>query len=346
MPQPLPRNDFLETSDEGQAYATCQHIESLSAWGGGPSSSSAFTPTLCGRLLGYMILHAPHPNGRAALCQEILSCNEDLDRLRSLGSFYRDFFLRLFRRAKGPTPDPSTHPSRPSFDDVKETFQMLIQESPMTHRTAKKLALLRDDYRCVVTGMYDLHSAKVQSNPPSRDVELFATQAAHIFPDSTNQTLRHTGYEDPKVEYSASAWAAIERFGSVDVILEGLDGPGIHRLDNIMTLSIHVHDVFDSLGLWFEEVDWDNHPNQFRIRIPNDFDSRALHVPDGHIITLSSTSSQLPLPNRAYLRLHAACAKVTHLSGAAEYFDMVLDDAESRPVLASDGSSVDVWHWR
>jgi hypothetical protein len=44
------------------------------------------------------------------------------------------------------------------------------------------------------------------------------------------------------------------------------------------------------------------------------------------------------LPDPAALSLHAACARVTHLSGAAEYIETVLDVS----VLASDGSSAHI----
>lgn len=47
----------------------------------------------------------------------------------------------------------------------------------------------------------------------------------------------------------------------------------------------------------------------------------------------------LPLPNPAYLRIHAACCRVAHLSGAGEYMDKVLEDLEDVRVLSKDGSS-------
>lgn len=50
----------------------------------------------------------------------------------------------------------------------------------------------------------------------------------------------------------------------------------------------------------------------------------------------------LPVPNPTYLRIHAACCRVLHLSGAAEYVDLVFRKMEDIPVLAEDGSSFDV----
>jgi hypothetical protein len=40
------------------------------------------------------------------------------------------------------------------------------------------------------------------------------------------------------------------------------------------------------------------------------------------------TEKDLTLPNSDYLRIHAACCRVAHLSGAAEQIDRVLEDLE------------------
>jgi hypothetical protein len=47
----------------------------------------------------------------------------------------------------------------------------------------------------------------------------------------------------------------------------------------------------------------------------------------------------LPLPDPRYLALHAACARVSHLSGAGEYIDTVNRDIDATLILAKDGSS-------
>ena len=47
----------------------------------------------------------------------------------------------------------------------------------------------------------------------------------------------------------------------------------------------------------------------------------------------------LPLPDPRYLALHAACAKIAHLSGAGAYIDAFDRDMETTQVLAKDGSS-------
>lgn len=42
-------------------------------------------------------------------------------------------------------------------------------------------------------------------------------------------------------------------------------------------------------------------------------------------MTFTSTDPRLELPSATYLAIHAACCGVAHMSGAAKYFDKVLD---------------------
>jgi hypothetical protein len=48
---------------------------------------------------------------------------------------------------------------------------------------------------------------------------------------------------------------------------------------------------------------------------------------------------KLPVPSRTYLGIHAACAKVAHLSGAAEYIDRLHQDMEGGKILDPNGAS-------
>jgi len=59
------------------------------------------------------------------------------------------------------------------------------------------------------------------------------------------------------------------------------------------------------------------------------------------IVTFSQAPGfeHVPLPSPLYLKIHAAFAKVAHLSGAADFIDRVYEDLEEMDVLASDGSS-------
>ena len=50
----------------------------------------------------------------------------------------------------------------------------------------------------------------------------------------------------------------------------------------------------------------------------------------------------LPLPSPEYLKIHAACAKIAHMSGAGEYIDQILEELEDAKVLSEDGASAEL----
>jgi hypothetical protein len=45
--------------------------------------------------------------------------------------------------------------------------------------------------------------------------------------------------------------AVMKRYGQVDLI-EELNGDQIHRLENVLTLTISLHYFFDKLDIWLE----------------------------------------------------------------------------------------------
>ena len=66
------------------------------------------------------------------------------------------------------------------------------------------------------------------------------------------------------------------------------------------------------------------------------------HLPANPTITFTSTDPSLPLPNREYLKLHAAVCRVAHMSSAADYLDLEDRDINRIGVLARDGSSANL----
>jgi hypothetical protein len=210
------------------------------------------------RILGYLILNAPSSIALAEIVTVIHSCAQDHKTLFDLGESFLIRFIRPFKKNKGRTPTPSDHPSRPSFDKVKADLKAMIKEAPKDHREAKTQALVRDGYRCVVTGKYDV-LAETESLV---DLEVILTagsvhtELAHILPESTYFNVSGARASSPdKKDYAASVLAVLQRFG-YDV--EKVNGPKVHSLYNVMTMQKDVHDWFDRLELWFESTGADN----------------------------------------------------------------------------------------
>jgi len=306
------------------------------------------TALICARLLGYMIREAPTAEGQEDLAWEVKRCQPDADinvpfhlqqqqtdtALLELAQLYNDHLLRIFRSNKGPTPTPRSHPSAPSFDAQKAALGTFLVKTP-TKDKAKENALYRDGYRCVITKKLDFASYKddrVTSNPGDKAI---VTEVAHIFSRSTNEDLKNA----QKSAYAASVHAVLLRFGQIRAI-EELNGPGLHRLQNLLTLDVGLHRLFDSLDLWFERSE-DDPDNEYRMA---GTDPIILFELPTVVAFSSPDEDEFPLPDPRYLALHAACARVAHLSGAGEYNAMILRDIEAIGVLSKDGSSDALYH--
>ena len=140
-------------------------------------------------------------------------------------------------------------------------------------------------------------------------------------------------------------------FGYED-LPEKLKGAGVHSLDNIMTLQLDIHSWFDQLQVWFEAVVsglqfvspyaeclQDGKENTYNVCAT---EPAHLWTCKANPIEFKTASPGLPLPNPTYLRIHAACCRVAHLSGAGEYMDKILEDIEDIRVLSKDGSSAHI----
>jgi len=149
-------------------------------------------------------------------------------------------------------------------------------------------------------------------------------------------------------------WAVLDRFGYK--IFDELNGPGIHRLQNVLTMDKNVHTYFDRLKVWFEPVGFvSNSPFHVNHGFDHDFqdtpNTYRLCATYPHYIKRSWNTTvtfttpdpeKLPLPSPEYLGLHAACCRVANLSGAGEHIDRILREMEDIQVLSQDGTSAEV----
>lgn len=81
---------------------------------------------------------------------------------------------------------------------------------------------------------------------------------------------------------------------------------------------------------------------QYKICAAHPADIAPWNVPSITPQFKDHTGGNLPLPCPELLALHAACAKVAHMSGAAQFFDKQDADDEDATVLAYDGSSYSI----
>lgn len=284
------------------------------------------------RLCGWMMIHAPVEAGRDYVAECVNRCTNDED-IIAVGQGYLLYFVAYFRATLNrPTPSPSTHPSRPSMDLLQADIAAMLREAPKNHSDARKQALVRDNYRCVLSGVVDAASYEasatlqemVQANP---GMDAAPTRCSYILPEYLNQ-----GLGDPyRLDASASVWTLLQCFGEVNPA--ELNGEGVHSLGNILTLGNSCHESFDRLRIWLEPVEGTKHQYLIGRGLP------GYHSHLAPTVTFTTDHPELPLPDRRYLALHAACAKVVHMSGAAHLINKILREAAETKVLSGDGSS-------
>ncbi|KAI0353931.1 hypothetical protein OH77DRAFT_563537 [Trametes cingulata] len=298
---------------------------------------------IAARVVGYLLLYPPSPAARRTLVEEIRSCSREDDPSQTiyrLGQMYIRHLLLIFKQLRGDTPIPSEDASRPSFDRLMSGFLDDPQRVPRDHSSAKAAALVRDNYRCMITGRYDeaaVDAGLVQSI--EQGASWGTTQCFHIFPDSRG--VIQSAASGAKESEAAAVCAILERFGYKDICEEiGITSSGaeLHRLENVMTLDTSVHMRFDNMKLWLEAEP--DQPNCYTVCHPPGTASLFVDTLPRRVQFLSHRAD-LPLPNPRYLHIHATCCRIAHMSGAAEYLDHILRDMEEARVLAEDGGDAE-----
>ncbi|KAN0094628.1 hypothetical protein V8E55_002915 [Tylopilus felleus] len=299
-PEPLPENPFPQSAFH-DAYNQCLTLEAEARALHVASVEGCPPPIVCARLLGHLFRLAPTGNPQGQLQREITSAHSDHVKLMQLAAVYLQNFIRTFKRSSGPTPAPSEHPSRPSFEDTREYAMSMMEECKVDHCSARTWAMHRDNNSCMITGLKDY-------NQPGGQV---AVQIAHIIPQSVNINI---GEHAAKRFQSAGVWSILSMF-THDTIIKDLASNRIHHLENIVSMNVFSHILFDDIKLLVPAL--------------------PEHV-------TFSTATDVPLSRHEYLALHALCCEVAWMSGAAEYIMDIERRIGDTKVLAKDGSTVDL----
>lgn len=153
-PTPLPENPFPQ-SPLHVAYQRCLALEAETPDLKAPPHCPP--PIVCARLLGHLLRLAPAGNGQGQLQREVASATDNTVLMHVAGVYLSNFIrgckpqpfhclfdqsvllcgLSTVKRSSGPTPAPSEHPSRPSFEDAREYAMGMVEECQLDHRSAR-----------------------------------------------------------------------------------------------------------------------------------------------------------------------------------------------------------------
>ncbi|KIJ97904.1 hypothetical protein K443DRAFT_9560 [Laccaria amethystina LaAM-08-1] len=277
------------------------------------------------RLLKALLEYAPTTEGKEVIASDIIAASEEEDGLTQLARFYTTGLI-LPLKGGGRTPQVSFHSSQDI--EIKSTADDIAVdlEAAKRDQTLKEQTLHRDGYRCVVTRRPEESTISLCPDFDPRG-GAFNTIAAHILPFSL------MSIDNNKALFKkATIWAVIESFTNIK--FAELSGDNFNSLTNVITLDGGVHHFFGQLKVWFEAVS--DKPTTYIFRKSKEYLLGDI-VNDGDKVTFASVDPHLyPLPDRRYLTLHAAVAKVVHMAGMAEYLDDLTREYENIRVLSDE----------
>ena len=114
-----------------------------------------------------------------------------------------------------------------------------------------------------------------------------------------------------------------------------IEGPGINRAYNAISLIHFAHRMFGALHIYFDPTE---EKHTYMIRSWNPAIGLMFKLPIKRAIRLAPNRDIDP-PSPDLLAIHRAVGQILHLSGAGDYIDDILRDMETVHVIAEDGST-------
>ncbi|KAJ6490327.1 hypothetical protein C8R47DRAFT_1014519, partial [Mycena vitilis] len=326
---PLPPNAFPPSQNSSLAYEIVLRAEEQAV------KTKNLDNLRNARIVGYTILNAPDNGG---IVREAIE-NDAPGSIHVLGEKYLHYFIKPCM-STGFFPDscrvqtsyctqvkkdPISSIPRPNeiltplYSQSQSETKMRAEEScPSTDlKTAKRHALLRDQLKCMLTGMYDKEEMKkspdLRTKGKAEGAKVLSTSCCHIFPPSIDTS------KPSQAMHSTTIWQILKTVGALDPdLVASLNGDGIHQSGNVLTISIQLQDFMQSLELWFERIE--GLDNTYRVCYPSTGLLDLDYLPK--IVTFT-TPTNFPLPRADLLAVHAAACRVAYLSGADDYLNMI-----------------------
>ncbi|KDN36793.1 hypothetical protein RSAG8_10575, partial [Rhizoctonia solani AG-8 WAC10335] len=270
------------------------------------------------RILGQLLIQAPSSEGRTFVAKRINDCATDRE-IIELGESHLNQLVQLFKALRALSSTPCHSPNESQLD--------LPAAAPTSDLGVENQALVRGNYRCVLSNAVDIDAVEplpwLEKEVIAKRVIVMPTRCCYILPEQADwDYAEESGHRDTLAHL----------FGGNHGLTPA--GPRTHDLRNMITLDVGCYSSFKELFIWLEPTG--EAENQYNIVGRKDYHRNTLP----EVVTFSSTSPDLPLPDPQYLAFHAACARVVKFSGGAETIDRILRELEKEKALAEYGSSV------
>ncbi|KAI9933882.1 hypothetical protein MW887_004954 [Aspergillus wentii] len=251
------------------------------------------------------------PNGQRNLTKDIMD--------RSDGSL-RDHAQEIKRCIFTPTTQPNSTPAEePTNDTTKVTGSQL---------RLKQLCLLRDENKCVITGVHDIGATKDMMMAKAKN-QTTVTKCTRVIPSSIFPQR-----SDGELRDYAKTWALIYRYFPEFKLAIDVRRPGmINSPRNSVTLWEPIQRAFVDFSLALKPIG----DCRYKIITYNGSSAVLDALPTDREIELQ-TDSNVELPDLELLGFHYAIANVLHAAGLSEQIDQDIKIDESR-CLRHDGSA-------
>ncbi|KAJ7622994.1 hypothetical protein B0H17DRAFT_1112146 [Mycena rosella] len=285
------------------------------------------------KLLDAMLDHAPTPLGARYVAVALHVAATKDDNGSSVVGAAKAWLDQLVLPMLTIATDNRSEPSSSQTPTLDETAQVIESAGRKEQREFRTSLAKRERYYCAITQTFDRDrvdflDAQQRSNEVPR-VPAHKMVAAHIIPlflNNFNDAGEHkTGVH---LRDAAYTWDMLQSWTQID--LQGLVGSKITSPQNGIYMTSDDHDNFGAFKFYLDKAAFPNDVNKYEARCLRN------RLSNGESSSIVTFSDQEP-PKPEYLQIHAAFAKVLHLSGAAAHLQDLQRDAERMEMLHLDG---------
>ncbi|KAJ7130207.1 hypothetical protein C8R44DRAFT_850221 [Mycena epipterygia] len=318
QPTPLPPNPFSIHSHES-AYSVCVQLQNKEKWNpfvddlvrnGPPQIMFGMGPIIAGRVLGYALIYAPNNGGRDALRGWRFSISMVL-------------YAFVVRNPKGAPPAVSADSKSPriSLDAAGDQPRENSAPPGRIPHILKEQILFRDQFTCAFSHVIDRDSFEKGIATRHADTLGFGNvQVAHIISQSLTDGIGGMSEAaKEKHNWASCASAILDRFAGIEI--RPLD---LHNPMNVLLAGLEPHMNFGRQCMWLSAVKDETGnvvPEKYNVCLRKELD-RCIGMREQITFQARMYKGEMILPPSAdLLQLHASCAHIAHLSGAAGVLD-------------------------
>ncbi|KAJ7049609.1 hypothetical protein C8F01DRAFT_1182500 [Mycena amicta] len=293
------------------------------------------------KLLDAMLDNAPHPEGAryVAVVLHVAATKDDEssstladDKVSCVVSVAKAWLDHLMLPMLAISLDRRSEAVSIQTPTLDETADVIASADRTEQQRFRHALALREQYTCAITGYFD----RSEVEPRQRAGETIPSgptlhmAAAHIIPLYLNHFNDGNHRNGVRLLDPATTWDMLGSWTKID--LDALVGSNINSPENGIFMTRDDHDYFRAFKFYLDKSAFPEPENV------NKYKAICLRsvLSTGKKSAVVTFRDETP-PNPEFLRIHAAFAKVLHLSGAVIHLEDLQRDAERMEMLHLDG---------